>query len=454
MSLWLADEPLVITGGDGMYLIDSEGRRYLDGIASLWCNVHGHRVPEIDAAMKDQIDRISHTTLLGLTNEPAVLLAEKLIRIAPPGLAKVFYSDSGATATEIAFKMAVQYWHNTGRPEKCEFVGLTEAYHGDTVGAMSIGMTAAFHKPYMPLLFKVHYAPAPHPYRWRSAGATHADDAGVAPTEDVRREALAGLEAILKQHHQTIAAICIEPLVMGAAGMIVHPPGYLAGVRALADQYDVLLICDEVATGFGRTGTMFACDQENVSPDLLCVAKGLTGGYLPLAATLATQRIFDSFLGQPWEGRTFFHGHTFTGNPLGCAAALASLALFEQNDLLNAVQAKAKLLAEWLKPLAAHPHVGDVRQRGLMVGIELVADKRTKQSFDPRRRLGADLCRRLRDRGVLLRPLGDIIVLFPPLAIAPDDLRRIVDALREELADLDPGVPAARAGDEIVAGDY
>ena len=463
MSLWLADDPLVIVAGEGNYLIDSGGRRYLDGIASLWCNVHGHRVKAIDDALKAQIDRISHTTMLGLTNEPATRLAEKLIDIAPPGLAKVFYSDSGATATEIAFKMAAQYWYNVGKPDKCEFVGLTEAYHGDTVGAMSVGTTSAFHKPYKPLLFKAHYAPAPHPYRWQSVGATHASsaenrsafagDACVAPTGCLV-EALAALEVILKQHAHTIAAVCVEPLVMGAAGMIVHPPGYLAGLRAMADRYDVLLICDEVATGFGRTGRMFACEHEGVTPDLLCVAKGLTGGYLPLAATLATQTIFDAFLGDPWEGRTFFHGHTFTGNPLGCAAALASLDLFDRDNVLPRVRRAADLLADLLRPLAAHPFVGDVRQRGLMVGVELVADKATKRPFDPRRRLGAEVCRAIRDRGVLLRPLGDTIVIFPPLSVTDEELRWIVRELTAAVDSITELPAAAREPDEVVAGDF
>jgi adenosylmethionine-8-amino-7-oxononanoate aminotransferase len=419
MQQWLADDhqPLVITAADGMHLIDSDGNRYLDGVSSLWCNVHGHRVPEIDAAIRAQLDKVAHTTMLGLASEPAILLAERLIQLAPPGLAKVFYSDAGATATEVAFKLAAQYWFNVGRPEKNEFVGFTEAYHGDTVGAMSVGRTAAFHRPYFPLLFKVHYAPTPFEYR-----------GGSLP------HSLQELEAILREHANRIAAVCIEPIVQGAAGMIVHSPGFLRGVRELCDRHDALLIADEVAVGFGRTGKMFACEHESVSPDLMCVAKGISGGYLPLAATLASQIIFDAFLGQPWDGKTFFHGHTYTGNALACAAALASLELFEKNDLVAAVQRKAAELATLLEPLRALPHVGDIRQKGFMVGIELVADQSTREPFDPKRRLGAEVCAKIRRHGVIVRPLGDVLVLMPPLAMETADLRKIVDAVATEVA--------------------
>jgi adenosylmethionine---8-amino-7-oxononanoate aminotransferase len=443
MKLWLDDDPLVITAADGMHLIDSDGRRYLDGVSSLWCNVHGHRVPEIDAAIRAQLDKVAHTTMLGLASEPAILLAESLIKIAPPGLAKVFYSDAGATAAEIAFKLAAQYWYNVGRPEKCGFVGFAEAYHGDTVGAMSVGRTTAFHRPYFPLLFKVHFAPTPFPYRYKAPDvrATLVSPSSfdrerratqVSPLQ-VRDHALQRLERILQQHASRIAAICIEPIVQGAAGMIVQPPGFLRSVRELCTKYGVLMIADEVAVGFGRTGRMFACEHEGVSPDLMCVAKGITGGYLPLAATLATQRIFDAFLGDPWEGRTFFHGHTYTGNPLACAAALASLDLFEKRDVVADVRRKSDALAAMLGPLTALPFVGEIRQKGFMVGIELVADKETRRRFDPKRRVGAAVCARVRRHGVIIRPLGDVLVLMPPLAMAIDDLGRIVDAVRAEI---------------------
>lgn len=409
MRQWLAEEQLVITDARGMYLIDSDGKQYLDGVSSLWCNVHGHRVPEIDAAIRKQLDRVAHTTMLGLASEPAILLAERLMPLVPPGLAKIFYSDSGATATEIAVKLAVQYWHNLGRPEKNEIIGFSDAYHGDTVGAMSVGRMPPFHRPYFPMLFDVHFSP---------------------PN-------LAELERILVQSGKKIAAVCIEPIVQGAGGIIVQPAGFLAGVRKLCDQFDVLLIADEVAVGFGRTGRMFACEHENVSPDLMCVGKGISGGYLPLAATFATQKIFDAFLGEPWEGKTFFHGHTYTGNPLACAAALASLDLFEKNDLVKAVQRKSDQLAKMLEEIGSLPRVGQIRQKGFMVGIELVQDKQSNQPFDPRRREGAAVCARVRRHGVILRPLGDVIVLMPPLAMEAKDLRKIVNAVRGEIARID-----------------
>jgi adenosylmethionine-8-amino-7-oxononanoate aminotransferase len=406
MKLWMDSDPLVIVAGEGMHLIDSDGNRYLDGVSSLWCNVHGHRVPEIDAAVRAQLDKIAHTTMLGLASEPAILLADRLMRIVPAGLTKVFYSDAGATATEIAFKMAAQYWFNIGRPEKNEFVGFADAYHGDTVGAMSIGRMEAFHKPYFPLLFKTHFA---------------------------RANQIESLKAILAERSRQIAAICIEPVVQGAGGMLIQPPGFLREVRKLADEHDVLLICDEVATGFGRTGRMFACEHEGVSPDIMCTAKGITGGYLPLAATFATQRIFDAFLGEPWEGKTFYHGHTYTGNPLACAAALASLELFHKHDLIAQVQRKSMELSKLLAEVAKLDHVLEIRQKGFMVGIELCEDRQTRRPFDPKRRIGAEICNRIRKHGVLLRPLGDVIVLMPPLAMPIEDLQRIIEAVTTEI---------------------
>jgi adenosylmethionine-8-amino-7-oxononanoate transaminase len=423
MKLWNESDPLVIVAAEGMHLIDSDGNSYLDGVSSLWCNVHGHRVPEIDDAIRTQLGKVAHTTMLGLASEPAILLADRLMKIVPSGLTKIFYSDAGATATEIAFKLAAQYWYNVGKPEKNQFVGFAEAYHGDTVGAMSIGRIPTFHKPYFPMLFPVHFAPTPYVYR-HPAGP---DPAAVCAA------CLRDLESILKENDSRLAAVCIEPMVQGAGGMIVQPPGFLKAVRELATRYDVLLIADEVATGFGRTGTMFACEHEGVSPDLMCVAKGITGGYLPLAATFATQRIFDAFLGEPWEGKTFYHGHTYTGNPLACAAALASLEQFERNHLVDSVARKSIALSHLLEPLRPLSHVGDIRQKGFMVGIELVEEKETKRSFDPKRRIGAHVCDRVRDHGVIIRPLGDVIVLMPPPAMEMDDLKKIVDAVRVEI---------------------
>jgi adenosylmethionine-8-amino-7-oxononanoate aminotransferase len=424
MQLWLEHDPLIITSAEGMYLIDSENNRYLDGVSSLWCNVHGHRVPEIDNAIRDQLEKVAHTTMLGLANEPAILLADKLMPLVPKNLKKIFYSDSGATATEIAFKLAAQYWHNLGHTNKNQFIAFTEAYHGDTFGAMSVGRTEAFHRAYLPMLFKVHYAPTPFTYH----GETPDDP------ELVKQISLKALEKLLQDHAMEAAAVVIEPLVQGAAGMIVHPPGFLASVRQLCNKYDVLMIADEVAVGFGRTGKMFACEHESVDPDLMCIAKGITGGYLPLAATLATQKIFDAFLGDPEEGKTFYHGHTYTGNPLACAAAIASLDLFAKNNLIESVQQKSIALTKMLAPLLDLPHVGDIRQKGFMVGIELVAEKHPRKHFLPKQRTGAQICSALRRHGIILRPLADVVVLMPPLAMDLPDLEKIVAALFAEIS--------------------
>jgi adenosylmethionine-8-amino-7-oxononanoate aminotransferase len=396
---WSEEEPLVIERGEGTDLIGADGRRYIDGVSSLWCNVHGHRHPGIDKAVRDQLDRIAHSTMLGLTHPLAAELAERLVKIAPPGLERVFYSDSGSTATEIALKMAFQYFQQQGEPERRSYVCLTDAYHGDTIGAVSVGGIDLFHECYGPLLFDAHR---------------------VTPGD------AAELECILDFHAGEIAAVIMEPLVQGAAGIRVQAPGYLRRVRELCDRHDVLLICDEVATGFGRTGTMFACEQERVAPDLLCLAKGLTGGYMPLAATLATERIYEGFLGAYEDFRTFFHGHTYTGNPLACAAAIANLDAFETEGTLLRLQPKIRLLADLLGDVAQMPEVAEVRCRGFMVGIDL-------GERDPALRLGHRVTLAARERGAIVRPLGDTVVLMPPLAITKAELRRLVSITAEAI---------------------
>jgi adenosylmethionine-8-amino-7-oxononanoate aminotransferase len=392
---WEQEDPLVIADADGCWLVDHHGRRYVDGVSSLWCTVHGHRHPVLDLAIKDQLDRVAHSTMLGLTHEPAIELARRLVEIAPPGLARVFYSDSGSTAAEIALKMAFQYWQQRGGDDarRTRFVALRDAYHGDTIGSVSVGGIDLFHSMYRPLLF----------------GTLKAEpgDAG-------------HMERLLAEHGHEVAAVIVEPLVQGAAGMLVHPPGYLRAVRELCDRHGVLLICDEVATGFGRTGRMFACEHEDVAPDLMCLAKGITGGYMPLAATLATERIYEGFLGEYEDFRTFFHGHTYTGNPLACAAALANLRLFEQERTLEQLQPKIELLGTLLEPVAAQPAVAEVRRRGFMVGIEL-------DGFPVEARMGHQVTLEARRRGAVIRPLGDVIVLMPPLGIRADELRRLVE---------------------------
>ena len=398
---WEHEDAPTIERADGVYLFDTDGRRYIDGVSSLWCNVHGHRHPVLDMAVKDQLDKVAHSTMLGLSHPTSVELARRLVELAPGDLSRVFYSDSGSTATEIALKMAFQFWQQRGgeHARRKRFVCLRMSYHGDTIGSVSVGGIDLFHSMYRPLLF----------------------DALRAEPGDA-----ADMERVLDEHGHEVAAVIVEPLVQGAAGMLVHPEGYLRHVRELCDRHGVLLICDEVATGFGRTGRMFACEHEGVAPDLLCLAKGLTGGYMPLAATLATERIYEGFLGEFDEFRTFFHGHTYTGNPLACAAALASLRLFEQERTLEVLRPKIELLGRLLEPVAALPAVREVRSRGFMVGIEL-------DGFPVEARMGHRVTLEARRRGAIVRPLGDVVILMPPLAIRPAELRELVEITAESI---------------------
>src|ERR671918_148613 len=415
MQEWMGEEPCIISEGEGCELIDADGRRYLDGVSSLWCNVHGHRHPAIDGAVRDQLDRVAHSTMLGLSHPGAAELAAGLVEIAPPGLSRVFYSDSGSTAVEVALKMAFQYWQHRGgqHVRRASFICLEEAYHGDTIGSVSVGGMELFHSAFGPLLFEAHHA----------------------PPGDIE-----AMERLVAMREEEVAAVVIEPLVQGAAGMITHPPGYLSAVRRLCDRHGILMICDEVATGFGRTGTMFACEQEGVSPDLLCLAKGLTGGYMPLAATLATEPIYESFLGAHDEFKTFFHGHTYTGNPLACAAAHGCLDAFEQERTLVKLQPKIRLLSELLAGVEEMPEVSEVRQRGFMIGIDL-------GEHEPSMRMGYRVTLEARARGVIIRPLGDTIVLMPPLSISKAELRRLVGVTAEAIRAATPVAtldPAAR----------
>jgi adenosylmethionine-8-amino-7-oxononanoate aminotransferase len=406
MAQW---QPLVIASGDGNYLVDCDGRRYLDGVGSLWCNVHGHRHPRLDRALKEQLDHIAHATFLGLTHEPGIRLGAALLEVAPPGLSRVFYSDSGSTAVEVALKQSFQYWQLRGRPSKQQFLRLGEAYHGDTLGAVSVGGIELFHRIFGPLLVRSIAIPTP---------------AGTDGTS-----ALLMLEQQLDTNAEAIAAFVLEPLVQGAAGMLVHPRGFLARVAELCRRYSVHLILDEVATGFGRTGTMFACEQEQVSPDFLCLAKGITGGYLPLAATLSTEEIYSAFLGPATALKQFFHGHTYTANPLACAVALESLALLRESTLDNA-RLQIPTFTAALARMCARSGVRSVRQCGLMAGIEL-------EPVDGRL-LGAEVCHQIRAHGVVLRPLGDVVVWMPPLTIHAADLalleRATTAAIDEVLA--------------------
>ncbi len=445
MRQWRQNEPLIIESAEGDHLIDADGNRYIDGVSSLWCNIHGHRVPTLDNAVRDQLDRVAHTTMLGMSNVPATDLAARLAALAPGKLNKVFFSDAGATATELAFKMAVGYWFHRGQ-QRNTLIAIEGAYHGDTVGSMSVGYSATFHKPFDPLVFTVTHATAPDlfhspdftpdPNAPRRQWAAEHDD----HVARVREDALTDLDRCLTAAAGKVAAVIVEPVVQGAAGIIIHPPGYLAAVAGLCKKHDTLLIADEVATGFGRTGRMFACELEDVHPDILCLGKGITGGYLPLAATLATDEIEDAFTGELHEHRTLYHGHTYTGNPLAAAVALASLDLFEQNDLLTRTRQTADWVAQQLDALRdrdRYPYVADVRQRGLMIGIELVPPGQTGATgFDPSRRLGYDIADACRARGVIVRPLGNVVVLMPPLAIDENNLKQLVETVVSEIEHL------------------
>ena len=413
-------DPLVIARGEGNWLIDIAGNRLLDGVSSLWCNLHGHNHPGINAAIRDQLDRIAHVTSLGMSGRTAVELAGRLVDITPSGLNHVFFSSDGSSSVEAALKMAFQYWQQreVPKPSKTQYVAMGAAYHGDTTGGVSLGGVEHFHSLFGPLLFEVLRGPCPDTYRIP-------DDAG-----DPCDYYFAKMETLLRENHQQIAAVVIEPLVQGAAGMIIHPDGFLRRIRELTQQLDILLICDEVATGFGRTGRMFACEHEQVIPDLMCIAKGLTGGYLPMAATLATDDIWNAFLGSTGDARQFFHGHTYSGNPLAAAAAMASLDIFENERVLESLPIKIDQLSTQLESLKSHPNVGSIRQKGLMVGIELVQDAERKTGFPYSEARGAKVCRYARDRGVWIRPLGNVIVLMPPLSIQPSEIEQLVDSVR------------------------
>lgn len=424
MRDWLAETPLVIAEAEGCTLIDTEGRRYLDGVSSLWCNVHGHRHPALDAALRAQLGRVAHTTLLGLGSVPAIELAHALVAIAPPGLTRVFYSDAGATAVEVALRLTLQYHQLRGDTLRTRFASLVEAYHGDTLGAVGVGYSETFHRFLADATLPAVRLTPPHVFRWQH-GMT-AEAALAAATDEAERTVAA--------HGPVLAAIVVEPLVQGAAGMWLHPPAYLRALADLARRHGTLLVADEVATGFGRTGRMFACEHAGVTPDLLCAAKGITGGYLPLAATFATEAIFETFLAPYEDFKAFFHGHTYTGNALACAVALASLRVFEEERTLERLGPKiAHLQARLAVDVAPLAHVGDLRQQGVMVGIELVAERERRRPYAPALRMGHRVILAARRRGVVLRPLGNVVVLMPPLAMTVDEIDRLVDVTRDAI---------------------
>jgi adenosylmethionine-8-amino-7-oxononanoate aminotransferase len=431
MSAYRQEHAPIIVEADGFYLIDGDGRRFLDGHSSLWCNIHGHCVPAIDDAIRAQLDRVAHSTLLGLGNDKSIELAAELIRLTPPGLDHVFYSDCGAAGVEVALKIAYQYYHQRaggGTPgTRSTFLHFDGAYHGDTIGTMSIGSIGRFKNLYTPLLF---------PVLWSSVPCAFPDSPDQENDELDRwtRE----LERLLEEHHESIAGVVIEPLVQAAAGIKVQAPGFLRCVRELTRRYDVLLIVDEIAVGFGRTGTLFACEQESVSPDILILSKGLTGGYLPLAATLVTSEIFDAFLGDPWAGRTFYHGHTYTGNPLACSAASASLRLIQENHVLENSRLLEAALQQELASLKDIPTVKEIRHKGTMVGIEL---GREHGPFPPELRVGHKVVLACRQRSVVLRNIADVIVLMPAPAMPEPLVRQLVQSVRESIIEVLRSLP-------------
>jgi len=417
MSTLAAEPPLLIDRAEGLFLIDAEGNRYYDAISSWWCVVHGHGHPRIREAVTRQMERLDHVLFAGVTHEPAVRLASRLAAIAPEGLSRVFFSDNGSTAVEVALKMSLQCWRNLGRSVRTGFVCLDHGYHGDTTGCMSVSGVEAFLRAFRPILFPARRVPAPYCYRcpvgkaYPECGASCVDALGDA----------------LREGGEATAAVILEPLLLGAGGMIVYPPEYLSRAAALARKHGTHLILDEVATGFGRTGTLFACEQAGVSPDFLCLSKGLTGGTMPLAATLTTAEVYNSFLGAPESGKTFYHGHTYTANPIGCAAALASLDLFEEEEIVDRVAHLAPRLAEGVRVLAGLPMVGDVRGIGMVAALELVSDKDTKEPLPWTAQVFRDIRREGLRRGLFLRPMGNIVYLFLPQAVTREALDDILD---------------------------
>ena len=411
-QVWGEDEPLVVDRAEGMHFWDTDGRRYLDGVASLWVNVHGHRVPEVDDAIRAQLGRLDHTTYLGLTHEPGIVLAEKLLATAPPGLTRVFYAGDGASAVEAAIKMAFQAQAQRGQ-SRPYYVHVAEGYHGDTLGAVSVGGIDLFHATYRPILLETRMVSSPGVL---AGGQTRVERAAAV---------LAELRTLLEREGEQVCALVVEPMVQAAGGMLTHDASFLQGCRAMADEFGVLLVADEVATGIGRTGRMWAVDHAGITPDLLTCGKGLTAGYLPLSAVLATEEVYAAFLGAPASGRTFFHGHSYTANPLCCAAAIANLDLMAASGTVERAARVGDLIGAWTAPLAEDDRVVEVRRIGTMTGIEVrsVGD-----------RTGFAVCQEARRNGVWVRPLGDVVVLMPPLAIGDEDLNTLVDTVTAAIA--------------------
>jgi adenosylmethionine-8-amino-7-oxononanoate transaminase len=443
MAEYNEKDPLVVVEGDGRRLRDAKGRWYYDGTSSIWLNVHGHRAPEIDAAIVEQLGRVAHSTLLGQANEPSILLAEELVKITPEGLNKVFYSDSGSEAVEAAIKMALQYWANLEGKEtkRHRILSFEDGYHGDTLGAVAAAPVETFHWPFKAMLPSALRAPFPNPYRSEEP----------TPQETVR-VSLDAVEKLFDEHPGETAAVIVEAMMQGVAGIVVAPEGFLKGLSELCKRYGVLLIADEVATGLGRTGRMFACEHEDVTPDLMAIGKGLTGGYLPLAATLTTDEVYGAFLGSHTEKKTFFHGHSYTGNQLGCAAALGNLKLMRETKLIASLAEKERLISARAEAMREHPYVGDVRYKGMILGIELVTDKETKTTYPWEAQAGWRVCDRAREKGLLVRPLGSVVICMPPLGSTFEELSEMLDILAEALWEATEEI--STLSEKVLSGAY
>ncbi|MHA3886523.1 adenosylmethionine--8-amino-7-oxononanoate transaminase [Stutzerimonas degradans] len=434
--------PLIpIRRGEGVWLEDFDGKRYLDAVSSWWVNVFGHANPRINQRIKDQLDQLEHVMLAGFSHQPVVELSERLVALTPPGLERVFYTDNGSTGIEVALKMSFHYWRNSGRLRKQRFVTLTNSYHGETVAAMSVGDVALFTDTYKPLLLDTLKVPSPDCYL-RPEGMSW---------EDHSRNMFSHMEQTLAEHHEEVAAVIVEPLIQGAGGMRMYHPIYLKLLREACDRYEVHLIHDEIAVGFGRTGTMFACEQAGISPDFLCLSKALTGGYLPMAAVLTTDRLYQAFYDDYSTLRAFLHSHTYTGNPLACAAALATLDIFAEDNVIEANKALAARMASATAHLAEHPHVAEVRQTGMALAIEMVQDKASKTAYPWQERRGLQVYQHALERGALLRPLGSVVYFLPPYTITPEQIDFLAEVASEGIdiatraavsVALQPGAPS------------
>jgi adenosylmethionine-8-amino-7-oxononanoate aminotransferase len=410
--------PLIpIRRGEGVWLEDFDGRRYLDAISSWWVNLFGHANPRINAAVRDQLDSLEHVLLAGFTHLPALELAERLVRVAPPGLVRCFFADNGSSAVEVALKMSFHYWRNRGHVDKKKFITLSNSYHGETLGALAVGDVPLYKETYRPLLMQTITVSTPDCFA-RENGQDWAD---------FSTHRFAAMREALERHHEEVCAVIVEPLVQCAGGMRMYDPVYLALLRAACDEYGVHLIADEIAVGFGRTGTLFACEQADISPDFLCLSKGLTGGYLPLSAVLTREEVYQAFYDDYRNLTAFLHSHSYTGNPLACRAALATLDIFEQDRVLERNRALAAALAAAGKRFVDHPHVAEVRQCGMILAIEMARDKRTRQPYPWQERRGLRVYRHALENGVLLRPLGNVIYFMPPYVITPEQIERMAE---------------------------